>query len=186
MCFCRAFAVLCRCQHGPGWTFWDGGNSLLCIFQSGFTCASAREAHLHRLTSESKNWKLSAVIQSCRGTIWYSEASPWYFKLERFSYITIPQCTHVACDCGVSSRSRFMFDSCWPVRTHKHKYIIGSRAHTHGEARIQPQDVVHPSQWWFPGSPSGCAASVQRKKDFIGHRGEGERDMLDLFFPMML
>lgn len=103
MCFCQAFARL---------TFWGGGNSLLCIFWSGCACTPARKAHLHRITSVSKDWKLSAVIQSCRGTIWCSEAFPWYFKLEGFSYITMtPQCTLVACDCGVSSRPRFMFGS---------------------------------------------------------------------------
>ncbi len=112
MCFCQAFAVLCMCQHRPRLTFWDGGNSLLCIFWSGCTCVPARKAHLHRITSVSKNWKLSTGIRSCGGTIWCSEASPWYFKLEGFSYITMtPQCTLVACDCGVSSHPRFMFGS---------------------------------------------------------------------------
>lgn len=63
MCFCQAFAVLCMCQHRPRLTFWDGGNSPLCIFWSGCTCTPARKAHLHRITSESKNWKLWAVIR---------------------------------------------------------------------------------------------------------------------------
>lgn len=100
----RAFVTLRVCQRGPGWTFKDGGHSLLCIFWSGDACQESSLAQNHI--------RVQNLQSLCRGTIWCSEPFPWYFELEGFSYITMtPQCALVASDCGVSSHSCFMFDS---------------------------------------------------------------------------
>lgn len=123
--------------------------------------------------------ELSAVIPGCRGTIWCSEASPWYFKLERFSYIAMtPQCTLVACDCsGVTSHPRFMFDSCSPLLKHRHTNNFGRHTGSPTATGCCPSQSVMIS--WKPTRLCSICAAWQ---NFIGHQGKGKRDMPGLFF----